>query len=130
MKIALSLGADYVATGHYRKSQTEVNGVQFINYVLADNNRSYFLCQLSQEQLSKSLFPIGELTKPEVREIAAQMELVTAEKDSQGLCFIGKFTGIFTTKLQPIEGSIIQIDKMMAYMRFKSKRVVSERYCH
>jgi tRNA-specific 2-thiouridylase len=91
----------------------------------ADNNRSYFLCQLSQEQLSKSLFPIGELTKPEVREIAAQMELVTAEKDSQGLCFIGKFTGIFTTKLQPIEGSIIQIDKMMAYMRFKSKKVVS-----
>jgi tRNA-specific 2-thiouridylase len=93
MKIALSL-ADYVATGHYcRKSQTEVNGSTVYQLRAgADNNKdqSYFLCQLSQEQLSKSLFPIGELTKPEVREIAAQMELVTAEKNSQGLCFIGK----------------------------------------
>jgi tRNA-specific 2-thiouridylase len=84
MKIALSLGADYVATGHYcRKSQTEVNGNTVYQLRAgADNNKdqSYFLCQLSQEQLSKSLFPIGELTKPEVREIAAQMELVTAEK--------------------------------------------------
>jgi tRNA-specific 2-thiouridylase len=83
MKIALSLGADYVATGHYcRKSQTEVNGSFYQLRAGADNNKdqSYFLCQLSQEQLSKSLFPIGELTKPEVREIAAQMELVTAEK--------------------------------------------------
>jgi tRNA-specific 2-thiouridylase len=82
MKIALSL-ADYVATGHYcRKSQTEVNGTVYQLRAGADNNKdqSYFLCQLSQEQLSKSLFPIGELTKPEVREIAAQMELVTAEK--------------------------------------------------
>jgi tRNA-specific 2-thiouridylase len=83
MKIALSLGADYVATGHYcRKSQTEVNGSTVYQLRAgADNNKdqSYFLCQLSQEQLSKSLFPIGELTKPEVREIAAQMELVTAE---------------------------------------------------
>jgi tRNA-specific 2-thiouridylase len=82
MKIALSLGADYVATGHYcRKSQTEVNG-STVYQLRAGNNKdqSYFLCQLSQEQLSKSLFPIGELTKPEVREIAAQMELVTAEK--------------------------------------------------
>jgi tRNA-specific 2-thiouridylase len=90
---ALSLGADYVATGHYcRKSQTEVNGSTVYQLRAgADNNKDqYFLCQLSQEQLSKSLFPIGELTKPEVREIAAQMELVTAEKDSQGLCFIGK----------------------------------------
>jgi tRNA-specific 2-thiouridylase len=83
----LCLGADYVATGHYcRKSQTEVNGSTVYQLRAADNNKdqSYFLCQLSQEQLSKSLFPIGELTKPEVREIAAQMELVTAEKDSQG----------------------------------------------
>ena len=118
MKIALSLGADYVATGHYcRKTETEVNGET--TYQLkagADNNKdqSYFLCQLSQEQLAKSLFPIGELTKPEVREIATEMELVTADKkDSQGLCFIGKvrLPEFLQQKLQPKEGVIIQIDK-------------------
>jgi len=76
MKIALSLGADYVATGHYcRRGIIKENG-QEIYQLLAgkDGNKdqSYFLCQLSQEQLSKALFPIGELTKPEVREIASQ----------------------------------------------------------
>jgi len=118
MKIALSLGADYVATGHYcKKSEIEVNGETMYQLLAgADNNKdqSYFLCQLSQEQLSKSLFPIGELTKPEVREIAAEMELVTAEKkDSQGLCFIGKvrLPEFLQQKLQPKEGSIIQIEK-------------------
>jgi tRNA-specific 2-thiouridylase len=118
MKIALSLGADYVATGHYcRKGEIEVNGEKVYQLLAGiDNNKdqSYFLCQLSQEQLSKSLFPIGELTKPEVREIAAQMELVTAEKkDSQGLCFIGKvrLPEFLQQKLQPKEGAIIQIDK-------------------
>ncbi|HKO76722.1 MAG TPA: tRNA 2-thiouridine(34) synthase MnmA [Flavobacterium sp.] len=118
MKIALSLGADYVATGHYcRKSEIEVNGEKVYQLLAGvDNNKdqSYFLCQLSQEQLSKALFPIGELTKPEVREIAAQMELVTAEKkDSQGLCFIGKvrLPEFLQQKLQPKEGTIIQIDK-------------------
>jgi tRNA-specific 2-thiouridylase len=118
MKIALSLGADYVATGHYcKKSEIEVNGETVYQLLAgADNNKdqSYFLCQLSQEQLAKSLFPIGELTKPEVREIAAEMELVTAEKkDSQGLCFIGKvrLPEFLQQKLQPKEGSIIQIDK-------------------
>jgi tRNA-specific 2-thiouridylase len=88
---------------------------------------------LSQEQLSKSLFPIGELTKPEVREIAAQMELVTAEKRTLKGCFIGKvrLPNFTAKKLQPIEGSIIQIDKMMAYMRFKSKKgCLQRRYCH
>ena len=118
MKIALSLGADYVATGHYcQKSEIEVNGETVYQLLAgADNNKdqSYFLCQLSQEQLAKSLFPIGELTKPEVREIAAQMELVTAEKkDSQGLCFIGKvrLPEFLQQKLQSKEGVIIQIDK-------------------
>jgi tRNA-specific 2-thiouridylase len=118
MKIAMSLGADYVATGHYcKKSEIEVNG-EIVYQLLAgaDNNKdqSYFLCQLSQEQLAKSLFPIGELTKPEVREIAAEMELVTAEKkDSQGLCFIGKvrLPEFLQQKLEPKEGFIIQIDK-------------------
>jgi tRNA-specific 2-thiouridylase len=92
MKIALSLGADFVATGHYCR-ETEVNGETVYQLKAgADSNKdqSYFLCQLSQEQLAKSLFP-GALTKPEVREIATEMELITAEKkDSQGLCFIGK----------------------------------------
>jgi tRNA-specific 2-thiouridylase len=118
MKIALSLGADYVATGHYcRKSETEVGGKAVYQLKAGtDNNKdqSYFLCQLSQEQLAKSLFPIGELTKPQVREIATEMELVTAEKkDSQGLCFIGRvrLPEFLQQKLQPKDGLIVQIDK-------------------
>nr|WP_315187405.1 tRNA 2-thiouridine(34) synthase MnmA [uncultured Flavobacterium sp.] len=118
MKIALSLGADFVATGHYcKKGEIEVNGQKVYQLLAgADTNKdqSYFLCQLSQEQLAKSLFPIGELTKPEVREIAAQMDLITAEKkDSQGLCFIGKvrLPEFLQQKLQPKEGLIVQIDK-------------------
>ena len=117
MKIALSLGADYVATGHYcRKGEIEVDGKPVYQLVTGkDDNKdqSYFLCQLSQEQLAKALFPIGELTKPEVREIAAKMELVTAEKkDSQGLCFIGKvrLPEFLQQKLQPKAGLIFEID--------------------
>ena len=118
MKIAMSLGADFVATGHYcRKGEIEKDGIKTYQLLAgADSNKdqSYFLCQLSQEQLAKSLFPIGELTKPEVREIASQMDLVTAEKkDSQGLCFIGKvrLPEFLQQKLQPKEGLIVQIDK-------------------
>nr|WP_315145951.1 tRNA 2-thiouridine(34) synthase MnmA [uncultured Flavobacterium sp.] len=118
LEIALSLGADYVATGHYcQKRTTEIDEKPLYHLIAgADNNKdqSYFLCQLSQEQLAKSLFPIGALTKPQVREIAAEMELVTAEKkDSQGLCFIGKvrLPEFLQQKLQPKEGQIIQIDK-------------------
>jgi tRNA-specific 2-thiouridylase len=117
MKIALSLGADFVATGHYcRKGEIQVDG-QPVYQLLAgkDGNKdqSYFLCQLSQEQLAKSLFPIGELTKPEVREIATQLDLVTAEKkDSQGLCFIGKvrLPEFLQQQLQPKEGLIYEVD--------------------
>ncbi len=116
MKIAVSLGADYVATGHYcRKNTIDVDGKE-VHQLLAgkDDNKdqSYFLCQLSQDQLAKALFPIGELTKPEVREIATKMELVTAEKkDSQGLCFIGKvrLPEFLQQKLQPKEGLIVEI---------------------
>ncbi|MEN9980431.1 MAG: hypothetical protein RL542_218 [Bacteroidota bacterium] len=118
MKIALSLDADYVATGHYcQKSEIEVDEKTIYQLKAgADNNKdqSYFLCQLSQEQLAKALFPIGNLTKPEVREIAAQMDLITAEKkDSQGLCFIGKvrLPEFLQQKLQPKAGLIVQIDK-------------------
>jgi tRNA-specific 2-thiouridylase len=134
LKIALSLGADYVATGHYcRKSEIEVNGQKVYQLLAgADNNKdqSYFLCQLSQEQLSKSLFPIGELTKPEVREIAAQMDLITAEKkDSQGLCFIGKvrLPEFLQQKLQPKEGLIIQIDKNDAVYNLKEEQLLSKK---
>jgi len=117
MKIALSLGADYVATGHYcRKGETQIDGktvYQLLSGTDSNKDQSYFLCQLSQEQLARSLFPIGELTKPQVREIAAQMELVTAgKKDSQGLCFIGKvrLPEFLQQKLQPKAGLIFEID--------------------
>ncbi len=117
MKIALSLGADYVATGHYcRKGEIEVKEkpvYQLLSGKDGNKDQSYFLCQLSQEQLAKSLFPIGELTKPEVREIATKLDLVTAEKkDSQGLCFIGKvrLPEFLQQQLQPKEGSIYEID--------------------
>jgi len=121
LKIALELGADYVATGHYcRKGEELVNG-QTVYKLLAgkDKNKdqSYFLCQLSQEQLSKALFPIGELTKPEVRKIAAEQDLITAEKkDSQGLCFIGKvrLPEFLQQKLKPKEGVIVQIPENSA----------------
>ena len=117
MKIALGLGADYVATGHYcRKGELEKEGktiYQLLAGVDTNKDQSYFLCQLSQGQLSKSLFPIGELTKPEVRAIAAEMDLVTAEKkDSQGLCFIGKvkLPDFLQQKLQPKPGLIFEVE--------------------
>lgn len=116
MKIALELGADYVATGHYcRKGEEEVNGVETYKLLAGkDDNKdqSYFLCQLSQNQLAKALFPIGELTKPEVRAIAAEQDLITADKkDSQGLCFIGKvrLPEFLQQKLKPKEGVIVRI---------------------
>ncbi len=96
LKIALQLGADYVATGHYCRKGILQNldgseKYQLLAGVDGNKDQSYFLCQLSQEQLSRTLFPIGELTKPEVRKIAAETHLITADKkDSQGLCFIGK----------------------------------------
>ncbi|WP_103865290.1 tRNA 2-thiouridine(34) synthase MnmA [Aquimarina sp. I32.4] len=116
LKIALSLGADYVATGHYCRKDTIVKEGKEIHRLLAgkDTNKdqSYFLCQLSQEQLAKTLFPVGELLKPEVRDIAKEQDLVTADKkDSQGLCFIGKvrLPDFLQQKLQPKQGNIIEI---------------------
>jgi tRNA-specific 2-thiouridylase len=117
LKIAMQLGADFVATGHYcRKGTiTDADGTE-AHQLLAgrDNNKdqSYFLCQLSQGQLSKTLFPIGELTKPEVRKIAAEMNLITADKkDSQGLCFIGKvrLPEFLQQQLQPKKGKIVEV---------------------
>ena len=116
MKIALDLGADYVATGHYcQRGETEVNGkpvYQLLAGADANKDQSYFLCQLSQEQLAKTLFPIGHLQKSEVRKIAKAQDLVTAEKkDSQGLCFIGKvrLPDFLQQKLKPKEGVIVEI---------------------
>jgi len=116
MDIALKLGADYVATGHYCRKGEEIIDGKSVYKLLAgkDNNKdqSYFLCQLSQEQLTKALFPIGELTKPEVRAIAKEADLITAEKkDSQGLCFIGKvrLPEFLQQKLQPKDGVIVTL---------------------
>ncbi|SKB99533.1 tRNA-specific 2-thiouridylase [Soonwooa buanensis] len=117
MKTAMSLGADKVATGHYARvdSTIDENGKEVFHLLAGkDNNKdqSYFLCQLSQDQLSKALFPIGELTKPEVREIAKEIGLVTADKkDSQGLCFIGKVSlpTFLQQQLVPKEGEIVEI---------------------
>ena len=119
LKTALSLGADKVATGHYARlsSFTDENGNEVYQLMAGkDNNKdqSYFLCQLSQEQLSKAIFPIGELTKPEVREIAREIGLATAEKkDSQGLCFIGKVSlpTFLQQQLALKEGDIVEIFK-------------------
>ena len=116
MDIALDLGADFVATGHYCRKEEEIIDDKLVYKLLAgkDSNKdqSYFLCQLSQHQLSKALFPIGELTKPAVREIAKKANLITAEKkDSQGLCFIGKvrLPEFLQQKLQSKEGEIVQV---------------------
>ncbi|WP_204346146.1 tRNA 2-thiouridine(34) synthase MnmA [Psychroserpens algicola] len=116
MKIALDLGADYVATGHYcRKGTIEKDGetvYQLLAGVDTNKDQSYFLCQLSQDQLSKALFPIGELTKPQVRDIATKLDLVTADKkDSQGLCFIGKvrLPEFLQQKLKPKAGVIVEV---------------------
>ncbi len=119
MKTAMSLGADKVATGHYARvnSTFDENGKEIFHLLAGkDNNKdqSYFLCQLSQDQLSKALFPIGELTKPQVREIAKEIGLVTADKkDSQGLCFIGKVSlpQFLQQQLKPNEGEIVEIFK-------------------
>ncbi|MEO1484622.1 MAG: tRNA 2-thiouridine(34) synthase MnmA [Bacteroidota bacterium] len=117
LKIALQLGADYVATGHYCRKGTIENAdgtktYQLLSGVDGNKDQSYFLCQLSQEQLSKTLFPIGELTKPEVRKIASDNRLITADKkDSQGLCFIGKvrLPEFLQQQLKPKKGAIVEI---------------------
>lgn len=113
---ALKLGADFVATGHYaRKAQFDRNGkttYQLISGKDGNKDQSYFLCQLTQEQLSRSLFPVGELLKPEVRAIAKEIGLVTAEKkDSQGLCFVGKvhLPEFLQQRLQAKKGLVVEL---------------------
>lgn len=123
LKAALELGADYVATGHYCQKRTNEDG-SFSLLAGADpgKDQSYFLCQLSQEQLSKALFPIGQLQKAEVRQIAQENGLITADKkDSQGLCFVGKIAlpTFLQQKLAPKIGPVIEVpsdlDQFKAY---------------
>jgi len=117
LKIALQLGADYVATGHYCRKGTvrDPDGSEtyrLLAGVDGNKDQSYFLCQLSQEQLAKTLFPIGALTKPEVRKIASANKLITADKkDSQGLCFIGKvrLPDFLQQQLKPKKGVIVEV---------------------
>jgi len=118
LKTALSLGADYVATGHYCQKGTVEKDGKIYHQLLAgaDKNKdqSYFLCQLTQEQLSRAMFPIGHLQKPEVREIAKAQGLITAgKKDSQGLCFVGKIKlpVFLQQQLAPKKGAIIELPK-------------------
>ncbi|MCQ2184639.1 MAG: tRNA 2-thiouridine(34) synthase MnmA [Bacteroidales bacterium] len=113
---ARSLGADMVATGHYcRKDSIEVDGKTVYRiFEGSDPNKdqSYFLCQLTQEQLSSALFPIGDITKPEVRAIAREADLPSADKkDSQGICFVGKvdLPVFLQQKLRSVEGDIVQV---------------------
>jgi tRNA-specific 2-thiouridylase len=112
----MKLGADFVATGHYaRKAEITKDGKTIYQLLSGkDNNKdqSYFLCQLTQKQLAKSLFPIGEIVKPEVRAIAKKIGLVTAEKkDSQGLCFVGKvhLPDFLQQRLVPRKGKVIEV---------------------
>ncbi len=113
LKAAMELNADYVATGHYCRKMTHDDGSYGLLAGLDPNkDQSYFLCQLNQEQLSRALFPIGELKKEEVRRIALENNLVTAEKkDSQGLCFVGKISlpTFLQQKLASKNGDIIEI---------------------
>ncbi len=113
LNAALELGADFVATGHYCQKRENTDG-SFSLLAGADPNKdqSYFLCQLRQEQLAKALFPIGHLQKAEVRAIAEQQDLVTAnKKDSQGLCFVGKIAlpTFLQQQLAPKQGPIIEV---------------------
>jgi tRNA-specific 2-thiouridylase len=133
LKIALSLGADYVATGHYCQKDTlsSENGSVYRLMSGADGNKdqSYFLCQLTQEKLAKTLFPIGHLQKAEVREIARKLNLVTAEKkDSQGLCFIGKVSlpDFLQQQLQPKTGDIIEIPEDFYASRAPAQSLIAQ----
>ena len=117
LKCALKMGADMVATGHYCRKVTETaeDGSQICRILAgADPNKdqSYFLCQLTQEQLSKALFPIGDIPKPEVRRLAAEADLPSADKkDSQGICFVGKvdLPTFLQQKLKPCEGDVVEV---------------------
>ena len=116
LKCAESLGADYVATGHYCRKETVQGPDGPVHRILAgsdpNKDQSYFLCQLTQTQLSKAMFPIGDIIKPEVRRLAHEADLPSADKkDSQGICFVGKvdLPTFLQQKLKPCEGDIVEV---------------------
>ena len=117
MKCAMKLGAEFVATGHYCRKETVTGKDDAPVYrILAgsdpNKDQSYFLCQLTQEQLAKAMFPIGDIVKPEVRRLAHEADLPSADKkDSQGICFVGKvdLPTFLQQKLKPCEGDIIEV---------------------
>lgn len=116
LKCARKLGADMVATGHYCRKEVFQDGDRTIQRILAGSDpgkdQSYFLCQLTQEQLSYAMFPIGDMLKSEVRRIAHEADLQSADKkDSQGICFVGKvdLPTFLQQKLKPVEGDIVEV---------------------
>ena len=116
LKCAEKLGADYVATGHYCRKETIQTPDGQVHRILAgsdpNKDQSYFLCQLTQTQLSKAMFPIGDIVKPEVRRLAHEADLLSADKkDSQGICFVGKvdLPTFLQQKLKPCEGDIVEV---------------------
>jgi tRNA-uridine 2-sulfurtransferase len=116
LKAAAPFKADYVATGHYcKKDETVVDGKTYYRLLAGDDpgkEQSYFLCQLNQQQLENTLFPIGHLHKSEVRKIAREQKLASADKkDSQGICFVGKvhLPDFLQQKLEPKDGNIFEI---------------------
>lgn len=129
LKHAERLGADYVATGHYCRKRETDSGFELLAGKDGNKDQSYFLCQISQGQLAKALFPIGELEKPEVRRIAKEQDLVTAEKrDSQGLCFIGKvkLPDFLKQQLKERKGNVVEI--MRDWSGFDNKLDATEEY--
>ncbi len=114
LKEALKLGADWVATGHYcRVEHGEDGSHRLLAGTDKNKDQSYFLCQLSEEQLSRALFPVGDMLKPEVRAVATEHHLATAKrKDSQGICFVGKvdLPVFLQQKLAAKKGRIVEID--------------------
>ncbi len=113
LKVAGQYGADYVATGHYCRKEVLPDGTcRILEGTDPNKDQSYFLCQLSQDQLKKALFPIGDLRKPEVRRIAQEAELPSADKkDSQGICFVGKvdLPTFLQQQLSPAPGQIVEV---------------------
>ena len=125
LDIAIKLGADYIATGHYAQvTESKINNKSLFHLKSGKDkskDQSYFLCQLNQFQLSKTIFPIGKINKKDVRIIAKKNNLVTADKkDSQGLCFIGKvkLPDFLQQSLKPKNGNVVLIDK--SYCGYKS----------
>ncbi|MCI1779207.1 MAG: tRNA 2-thiouridine(34) synthase MnmA [Bacteroidales bacterium] len=138
LKYALDLGVDYVATGHYCKKDEFVNkkGEKIYRIIAGDDknkDQSYFLCQLTQEQIARAVFPIGGIDKPEVRRIAREAGLPSADKkDSQGICFVGKvdLPVFLQQKLKTKEGKVVEIlekdfDKVLSFNNIFSEKTCS-----